>query len=63
MLSPSQRRTLERLRDRLRDDEREGFRSFTGSNYERADHALRVREEIGALDAVIKATTPASIPA
>lgn len=56
LLGTSQRRTLERLRDRLRDEERDGFTHISGSHLDRADYARRVREEIAALDAALAAT-------
>lgn len=59
MLKPSERRTLERLRDRLRDEEREGFPTVKGSHHDRADHARRVREEIAALDVALLALSAA----
>jgi hypothetical protein len=61
MLKPSERRTLERLRDRLRDEEREGFPSVKGSHHDRADYARRVREEIAALDVALLALS--AVPA
>jgi hypothetical protein len=54
-LQPSQRRTLERLRERLRDEEREGFVTFSGSHLARIDYARTVREEIAALDVALAA--------
>lgn len=49
------RRILERLRDRFRDEQRDGFRGFSGSAYALASHAMAVREEIEALDVAIRA--------
>lgn len=50
-IDSSTKRTLEKMRDRLRDEQRDG--RFVGSDYERAGAALRLREEIAAVEAVL----------
>lgn len=62
-LTKQQRATLERLRDRLRDADRSGdamrfleLEGSTAGHFASLDRAREVREEIAALDVVLRAT-------
>lgn len=55
VISPSARRTLERLLDRLRDQIREGF---PGDHLQSIDRARQAREEVAALEEALRALGP-----
>jgi hypothetical protein len=62
-LTKQHRATLERLRERLRDAERSGdpirfleLEGSTAGHFASLDRAREVREQIAALDAVLRAT-------
>lgn len=55
LLDQESRRTLERLRDRLMDDEREGFRYFDGPAHAKSEVARQTREQIAALNRALTA--------
>lgn len=55
LLDSESRRTLERLRDRLMDDEREGFLYFDGPAHAKSEIARQTREQIAALNRALAA--------